>query len=131
MILVDTSVLIDLFGGKKNASTRKFSIVLQGGIPFGITSFIYQEILQGAKSEKEFRLLKKYLETQRFYHPKDPVASFAAAAKIYFDCRRKSVTIRSTIDCLIAQTAIEHNLSLLHNDSDFDAMANVIQLKIY
>ena len=131
MILVDTSVLIDLFGGKKNASTRKFSKVLQGGIPFGITSFIYQEILQGAKSEKEFRLLKKYLETQRFYHPKDAIASFAAAARIYFDCRRKGITIRSTLDCLIAQTAIEYNLSLLHNDSDFDAMANVIRLKIY
>jgi hypothetical protein len=104
---------------------------LQQGIPFGINSFIYQEVLQGAKSEKEYRLLKKYLETQRFYYPKDPVESFARAARIYFDCRRKGVTIRSTIDCIIAQTAIEHDLFLLHNDSDYDAMASVIPLKIY
>ena len=131
MILADTSVLIDFLEGRETESGQRLKTVLQQGIPFGINSFIYQEVLQGAKSEKEYRLLKKYLETQRFYHPKDPVESFAKAARIYFDCRRKGVTIRSTIDCIIAQTAIEHDLFLLHNDSDYDAMASVIPLKIY
>jgi predicted nucleic acid-binding protein len=131
MIFADTSVLIDFLEGRETESGQRLKTVLQQGIPFGINSFIYQEVLQGAKSEKEYRLLKKYLETQRFYHPKDPVESFAKAAKIYFDCRRKGVTIRSTIDCIIAQTAIEHDLFLLHNDSDYDAMASVIPLKIY
>ena len=131
MILADTSVLIDFLAGKETESGQRLKTILQQGIPFGISSFIYQEVLQGAKSEKEYRLLKKYLETQLFYHPKDPVESFAKAAKIYFDCRRKGVTIRSTIDCIIAQTAIEHDLFLLHNDSDYDAMASVIPLKIY
>ena len=131
MILADTSVLIDFLQGRKTESGQRLKTVLQQGIPFGINSFIYQEVLQGAKSEKEYRLLKKYLETQLFYHPKDAVESFAKAARIYFDCRRKGVTIRSTIDCIIAQTAIEHDLFLLHNDSDYDAMARVIPLKIY
>lgn len=131
MILVDTSVLIDLLKGRKNEFSQKFKIVLKQGIPFGITSFTYQEVLQGAKSEREYGLLKKYLETQRFYHPKHPLDSFAKAASIYFQCRRSGVTIRSTIDCIIAQTAIEHDLFLLHNDSDFDAMARVVGLKIY
>ena len=131
MILADTSVLIDFLEGRETESGQRLKTVLQQGIPFGINSFIYQEVLQGAKSEKEYRLLKKYLETQVFYHPKDSVESFARAARIYFDCRRKGVTIRSTIDCIIAQTAIEHDLFLLHNDSDYDAMARVIPLKIY
>ena len=131
MILADTSVLIDFLAGRETESGRRLKTVLQQGIPFGINPFIYQEVLQGAKSQKEYRLLKKYLETQRFYHPKDPVESFAKAARIYFDCRRKGVTIRSTIDCIIAQTAIEHDLFLLHNDSDYDAMAKVTPLKIY
>ncbi len=52
--------------------------------PFGITSFTYQEILQGAKSEQELDRLQAYLSTQRFYHPKDPLESFEAAARIYF-----------------------------------------------
>jgi len=131
MILVDTSVLIDFFRGVENESSQKFKAVLQQGIPFGINSFIYMEVLQGAKSEKEYNLLKKYCETQRLYHLKDPLDSFAQAARIYFDCRKKGVTIRSTIDCIIAQTAMEHDVFLLHNDGDFDEMGKVVRLKIY
>ena len=131
MILVDSSILIDFFKGATHDKIQTFRTILQRGIPFGISSFIYQEVLQGAKTDKEYRLLKRYLEVQRFYHPKDPVDSFAGAAKIYFDCRKKGVTIRSTIDCIVAQIAIEHDLLLLHNDSDFDAIANLIPLKIY
>ena len=77
MILVDTSVLIDFFKGQKNNSCWKFELILRQDIPFGINSFIFQEVLQGAKSIKEYTTLKKYLETQRFYHLNDPVDSFA------------------------------------------------------
>jgi len=131
MILIDTSVLIDFFKGNENKSARKFKTVLQQKIPYGINSFIYQEVLQGAKSEKEYDLIKKNLETQRFYYLKDPIDSFARAARIYFDCRREGITVRSSIDCIIAQTAIENNLFLLHNDKDFDVMGKVISLKFY
>jgi len=131
MILVDTSVLIDFFKGSKNEATSRFKLVLQQGLNFGITSHILQEVLQGAKSEKEYTLLRRYLETQRFFQPKDPIASFAEAARIFFRCRKRGLTIRSTIDCLIAQIALEHDLLLLHSDQDFHLMENVIPLKIY
>jgi predicted nucleic acid-binding protein len=131
MILVDTSVLIDFFKGSKNEATSRFKLVLDQELNFGITSHIFQEVLQGAKSEKEYNLLRRYLETQRFFQPKDPVESFAEAARIFFQCRKRGLTIRSTIDCLIAQIALEHNLLLLHSDQDFRLMANVIPLKIY
>ena len=131
MILVDTSVLILFFKGVDSKNSRKFRMVLQRGIPFGINSLIFQEVLQGAGSEKEYLTLKKYLETQRFYHLREPIESFAKAAKIYFDCRKKGITIRSTIDCLIAQTALENDLLLFHEDSDFDLMAKVIPLKFF
>jgi predicted nucleic acid-binding protein len=131
MILADTSVLVDFLKGSKTESCDKLRNILQQGIPFGINSFIFQEVLQGAKSEKEYSLLRQYFETQLFYHPKDPIDSFAEAAKIYFKCRKKGVTIRSSIDCIIAQTAMENDLFLLHSDTDFDAMATVVPLKIY
>ena len=131
MILVDSSVLIHFLKGVKNESSKKFADILQRGIPFGINSLVFQEVLQGAGSEKEYLTLKKYLETQRFYYLKDPIDSFAKAAKIYLDCRKKGVTIRSTIDCLIAQTALENDLFLLHEDSDFNLMAKVIPLKFF
>ena len=131
MILVDTSVLIDFFKGSKTDGNQKFEEILKRRVPFGINSFILQEILQGAASEKEFGLLKKYLSTQRFYHLKDPVESFIGAARLYMDCRKKGITVRSTIDCLIAQTAIEHDLMLLHSDNDFIAMSKVVPLRLY
>ena len=131
MILVDTSVLIDFFRGGKNIAVDNFREILQGDFPFGITSVIFQEVLQGARDEKEYKILKKYLSTQRFFHPLDPVSSYENAARIYFNCRRKGITIRSTIDCLIAQIVLENNLFILHNDRDFDAIASVTNLKIF
>ena len=131
MILVDTSVLVSFFKGTRDEATSKFKLVLEQGLNFGITSHIFQEVLQGVKSEKEYKLLRRYLETQRFFLPKHPVDSFAEAARIFSRCRTKGLTIRSTVDCLIARIALEHDLFLLHSDQDFDRIAGIIPLKIY
>ncbi len=132
MYLVDTSVWISLFRCKDTPVTRYFQEIIEKGIPFGLTGVIYQELLQGAKGERDFKQLRKYLQTQRFYHPLDALESHAGAAKIYFDCRRKGMTIRSTIDCLIARIALEHDLVLLHDDADFDHMAGLVKgLNVY
>jgi len=67
MILVDTSVLIDLFKGNENEATRLFREVMRQEMSFGITPVILQEVLQGAKTEKEFTTLNEYLSSQRFF----------------------------------------------------------------
>lgn len=131
MVLVDTSVLIDYLRGVENPATRRFQLILDRNIPFGINSFIYQEVLQGAKTEKDFRYLKRYLETQRFYNLKNGKESFAEAARIYYLCRKNGITVASTIDCLIVQTVREHNLYLLHHDSDFDLIRKVIDFDVF
>ena len=94
--------------------------------PFGLTGIIFQEILQGAGSTEDRATLADYFGSQRFYHPLDPIATYAGAAALYGRCREQGVTIRSSIDCLIAQIAIEHDLRLLHNDRDFLRMASPI-----
>jgi predicted nucleic acid-binding protein len=131
VVLVDTSVLIDYLGGKDTKAAAAFQQVLDDKISFGINSFIYQEVLQGVKTDKDFAKVKEYLDTQTFYSLKDPRESFAAAARIYFQCRRKGITLGSTIDCLIIQTALEHNLYLLHKDGDFDNALKAIAFKVY
>lgn len=131
MVLADTSVLIDYLKGKDNTPVGKFQSILDSGMPYGINSFIYQELLQGVKTEQEFHRLKEYLDTQRFYKLQDEQGSFAEAALIYLKCRKKGITISGTIDCLIAQTAIENNLLLLHNDSDFEKIARVAELRFF
>ncbi|SRR5579883_1467683 len=126
MYLIDTSIWIDYFREVKNASTQRFSSILEQNIPFGITSIIYQEILQGAATEYDFNQLKEYLITQRFFQPKDEVLTYESAAKLFYSCRRKGITLRSSIDCLIAQIAIEHNLILLHHDQDYPRIRSVV-----
>ncbi len=126
MILVDTSVLIDYLKGIDNPATRSLDHILEMGIPFGINEFIFQEILQGAKTTHEFQKLKDYLETLTFYSLRSGKESYERSALMYFNCRRKGITIRSTIDLLIAQTAIENELYLLHNDNDFTNMGKAV-----
>ena len=124
MILVDTSILINFFKNNTTEKVKKFEFILQHNIPFGINNLIYQELLQGAKDDKEFQLLNDYLISQKFYNLKDEINSYKAAALIYYSCRRKGFTIRSTVDLLIAQTAIDNNLYLLHDDKDFSDIAS-------
>jgi len=131
MILVDTSILIDYFKGAEDKSIEKFNLILDKEIPFGINHFIYMEVLQGSKTEKDYRILKKYLDTQKFYGLKKGRESYAEAAKMYLKLRRKGVTIKSTIDCLIARVAIENDLFLLHNDTDFARISKHFPLKIW
>ena len=132
MILIDTSVLIDFLSGGENNKVNKLTFILENNIPYGINSLIYVEILQGAKDKKEFNILKEYLASLHFYFLKNRIESYEKAAKIYFKCRKNGITIRSTIDSLIMQTAIENNLFLLHNDKDFSNASKIIkELKEY
>jgi len=84
MILVDTSVFIDFLSEKNNSATDKLHTIIDLNIPFGITSQIYQELLQGTASQKDFDVLKKYLNTFNFYAAKDEKRSYEEAARIYF-----------------------------------------------
>lgn len=125
MYLVDTSVWIDYMRDIKNEATELFDDIQQSGRRYGITAMVYQEVLQGAASPAKFDYLVDFMNTQRFYFPEHPIESYKEAARLYFDCRRAGVTIRSAIDCLIARIAIENDLFLLHNDQDFERMAEV------
>ncbi|ADK79782.1 type II toxin-antitoxin system VapC family toxin [Sediminispirochaeta smaragdinae] len=132
MILVDTSVLIDYLKGADSGQALIFDKVIQHGIPYGINDVIYQEVLQGAKTMKEFGTLKGYLETLPFYGLQFGKESYERAALINLQCRRNGITVRSTIDVLIVETAIENNLFLLHNDADFDRISTLVkELKIF
>ena len=132
MILIDTSVLVDYFKGIESRPAKLFDELMENGIPYGINDFVYQELLQGSRTIDEFNTLKEYLETIPFYDLQYGKESYEKAAFLHFQCRRNGITIRSTIDLLIAEIAIENNLLLLHNDEDFDNIRKVIkELRIY
>lgn len=129
MIIVDTSVLIGFLKGETSPAIEILEKLELENAPFGLPGVCYQEILQGAKDEKEWKLLDNYLGGQELLFVADPAASHRAAARIYFDCRRKGLTIRSTIDCSIAQLVLEHDGILLHADGDFRSIQKVRPLK--
>ena len=126
MYLVDTSVWIDYLRGRNCAHVEFLRALLPHPLVVGITPLIYAEILQGARNPAAFHRLRTYFGGQRFHTFADAVGSHASAARMYLDCRREGLTVRSTVDCLIAQCAIESELVLLHHDMDFKRMVRVV-----
>jgi predicted nucleic acid-binding protein len=132
MILVDTSVLIGYFKDREGGPYEKMDHIIDNDIPYGICNYVYQELLQGSRNEQEFKLLKEYLNTLPFYELRYGKQSFENAALIYINCRKKGITIESTIDLIITEIALENNLYILHDDIDFLHISKVYKnLKIY
>ena len=126
MILIDTSILIGYFKGLQGEPYNKFDMLIDQNIPVGICNQVYQEVLQGAKNEKEFSKLKEYLSVMDFYDLLYGKQSYENAAWMYFKCRKSGITPRNTIDMVIAQIAIDNNLLLFHNDNDFVQISQII-----
>jgi len=132
LILVDTSVLIGYFRGAAGPHYDKMDKLIENNIPYGICHYVYQELLQGSANKREYDLLKEYLSTLPFYDLLRGKESFEDAAYMYINCRKHGITVRSTIDLLIAQTAIENNLFLFHNDNDYTSISKLYkELKFY
>jgi predicted nucleic acid-binding protein len=84
----------------------------------------------GLRAKNEFITYKRYFETLNIFEPDWKTVSISSA-KLFFDLRKKGVTIRKSTDCLIAQIAIDNNALLVHNDSDFDLIAQHSELRVY
>ena len=125
MYLVDTSVWVDYIRGANTPVVEFLDNLLSAPMNVGICDLIYMEILQGARSEAGFNKLQRYFSTQHFYGFIDPQDSYEMAAFMYFSCRRQGITLRSSIDCLIAQCALENELILLHHDKDYRNLEKV------
>jgi predicted nucleic acid-binding protein len=126
VILVDTSVWVDLFRDRTGTRRARLDEAISGD-DVALTRFHQLELLQGALDEREWNLLSGYLDVQDYLECS--VESWPRAARIYFDLRRIGKTVRSPIDCCIAQIALEHEVVLLHRDRDFEVIAGVIPLR--
>jgi len=129
VILVDTSVWIDYFNGKETKQTKNFNSLLSRRTVI-LGDIILTEILQGFDSNKEYRLAKKALDPLDCVHLGGKSLAIKAASNFRF-LRSKGVTIRKTVDMLIATWCIQHEVELLHNDKDFDHIAACLPLTIY
>jgi hypothetical protein len=129
MILVDTSALVSFLRGSRTPAALLLERLETDGEPFALAHVIVQECLAGARDAREWSRLLAYLASQELLAPRDPLATHVAAARIFFDCRRRGWTVRSPVDCFVAQLAVEHGAAVLHEDRDYGVIARVRALR--
>ncbi len=125
MILVDTSVWVLILRDKTGRVVEAFRKKVGSDVTV-LSRFNQLELLQGARDLKEWQLLEDYLTTQVYLEAS--ADTWRDAARIYFDLRRKGVSVSSPVDCCIAQVALEYGALLLHCDQDFERIAKVRKL---
>ncbi len=128
IVLVDTTVWIDFFGNRPQPHVAALRRLIENGEDLCLCGLVLAEILQGIRSDSAYRRTKDYLG-DLVYLPMRR-ATFVRAAEMYRSLRKKGVTIRKPVDCMIASVAIEHDLPLLHNDRDFEQIARHSELKV-
>ncbi len=128
MVLADTSVWIDYFNGVVNWQTDRLDWLL-GNQPVALGDLILIEGLQGFDRDTDFRRAQSFLTVLPFYELGGYQLCLQAANN-YRTLRRKGISVRKTIDVIIATGCIERNLELLHNDRDFVPMEQILGLKV-
>ncbi len=128
MTLVDTSVWIDHLRGEASPEAERLASALEDNEDICICGLIWTEILQGIRSDRQYRQVKRLLGNL-IYLPLDR-AGHTLAADIHRRARRDGKTIRNTADCLVAACALTHGVPLLQKDRDFDTIAAVSALKL-
>lgn len=128
MILVDTSVWIDFFNGVDSAEAAHLRTCIVDAHPLVLPGVVLTEILQGLRSDADVERVAGVLSAFD-RTPELDSTDYRQAADIYRRCRAQGFTVRSTIDCLIAQLCLRHGYELLAKDRDFDAIGRVFPLQ--
>ena len=128
MVIVDSSVWIDAINDVPTPHTIWLRQRIQRE-PIGLTSLILCEVLQGMRVEKRFQAVRDELRLLPVFQNYS-VGLAIQSAENYRFLRAKGITIRKTIDCLIATFCIKNGFDLLHHDSDFDPFESYLELKV-
>ncbi len=127
MILVDSSTWIDYFKGAITPQTEKLDALL-GSEPLAIGDLILTEVLQGFADERDFERARKLLTSLTVVNLSGQDTSIQAARHFRM-LRQLGITVRKTINSVIATHCIEHDYKLLHNDRDFDPFLKHLGLR--
>jgi len=125
VILLDTSIWIEVFRARR-------PLDLEAVIEFDdiVTCLpVIQEVLQGFRDETAYRRAREAMFSLPLVESSLGPDVFSEAVELYRAARRGGLTVRSSVDCLIASCAIRHDLEVLHRDRDFAALARVSALR--
>jgi hypothetical protein len=127
LVLVDSSVWIDYFNGRNHGRTRKLDELLSSTIVI-VGDLILLEVLQGFKRDPDFRAAKRLLLELELIEL-GGIDLALKAADNFRALRKNGVTVRKTVDCVIATYCIEHRIPLLYDDRDFDPFVRHMGLR--
>jgi predicted nucleic acid-binding protein len=127
-ILPDTSAWISYFRSFDTPASIKLRRLIELEEDICLCGPVVTEILQGLKEEAQFKKIERNLLAFD-YLPTSP-AAFRHAAEIYRKLRSKGLTVRSSMDCIIAATALAHDVHLIHQDRDYDGIAKHFPLRV-
>jgi predicted nucleic acid-binding protein len=130
LIVVDTTVWIDFFNGRNERYVERLAMMIQADVGIALTDVTLTEVLQGIRDEAQVRLFDDRLTAFDVLRL-ESLDDFHRAAQLYRAARRHGVTIRRTIDCLIASVCIREQLPIMHNDAEFDRLAEHSELQIH
>jgi predicted nucleic acid-binding protein len=130
VIVVDTSVWIDVLNDTPAPRAQRCVQLIESGQPVALTDVILTEVLQGLRSDREAALVERHLRAFPILRLED-LDDFVLAARLYRAARRAGVTVRKTLDCLIAAPCVRTGAPLLHADEDFDRLATCTSLRIW
>jgi hypothetical protein len=122
VILVDSSAWIEFQRATGSSAHLRLRAAVESDEELATTGLVILEILAGARDERHAHDLRRLLDRCTFLALEEP-SDHETAASLYRACRRGGKTIRRLPDCLIAAVAIRAGAELLHQDSDFNAIA--------
>jgi len=128
MVIIDSTVWIDLFSGIPNAETRWLDAEA-GKQRLGLTDMILCEVLQGIRSDAELKKAERELLKCEVFAT-GGIEMAVAAAGNHLELRKKGFPVRKTIDCWIATFCLREGYALLHRDRDFDVFEEVLGLTV-
>jgi len=128
MTIVDTSVLIDYLAGRVTPQTSWLQQNADA-VLCGLTDLIVYEVLRGIRDDAQVAVVQEELGEFQQWPTLTPRLEIIAAEN-YRSLRKRGITIRKTVDCLVASFCIEHGHDLLHNDRDFEAFETHLGLQV-
>jgi predicted nucleic acid-binding protein len=129
MILVDASVWIDFFNGRRSGATEALTGLLEdGSAPLALADLVLFEVLRGFRHERDFLAARRVLAALEVVDIGGELQALRAAEH-YRALRTYGYTINSPTDVLQAAYCIEHDCALLASDRDFDALEELRGLK--
>ena len=129
VIVVDSNCWADFFNGTPAPHVDRLEAALLEEEDLAVLPIIITEVLQGFRTESGFRGAERLLAALPAIHP--TVDCHVRAAKVYRSLRRKGITVRGAVDCIIAQTCIDLDAELLSPDADFEQIARHTPLRLW